>query len=474
MSTSPIRPIVLCGGEGTRLWPVSRKSMPKQFARLNGEETLFQDTLRRLEDAGCGAPVIVTGEDHRFTVGAQADEVGVTDREILIEPEARNTAAAICAAAEVLAQQDPQALMLVTPSDHVIGDTLEFSACIARGAEAARAGHIVAFGVLPTSAETGYGYIELERQRNLTDEAQPFARFVEKPDAATADTMFASGHYLWNAGVFLGTVASFRAAFGQHAPDVRAAVRSSIRSARSDLDFLRLGEDFGNAPNHSFDVAVMEKITGMVVRMSVDWSDIGSWKGVWDRYSKNQDGVALEGSCHAIGCENSLLFSQDDQIELVGVGLKNVAAIATADAVIVSDLNACQSVSKVVPLLKSKERRQAEAFPRCERPWGHYETLSLGERFQVKSIVVKPGGQLSLQSHVHRSEHWVVVAGTAAVTIGREEKLISENESVYIPLGEIHRLANHGKVPLQLIEVQTGTYLGEDDIVRYEDIYERV
>ena len=473
MSHTPIRPVVLCGGSGTRLWPASRKSMPKQFARLNGDEPLLQDTLRRLEDAGGGAPRVVPSEEHRFTVSAQAEEIGCSHRTVLIEPEARNTAAAICAAAEVLAKEDPKALMLVAPSDHTVGNNLEFAGAIARGADAAREGDIVTFGVVPTRAETGYGYIELDPRKTVTDSAQTFLRFVEKPDAETAEKMYESGHFLWNAGIFLGAVETFRTMFGKHAPDVRGAVRAAVRNAKNDMDFVRLGSDFTRAPSEAFDVAVMEKTQGRVVPMSANWSDLGSWKSLWNESEKDESGVASRGSCHAFDCEDSLLFSQDDQMELVGIGLRNIAAVATRDAVIVTDLDASQSVSQVVPILKEEGRRQAEDFPRCERPWGHYETLSLGDRFQVKSIVVKPGGQLSLQSHVHRSEHWVVVEGTASVVIGKTEQLVSENQSVYIPLGETHRLANHGKVPLQLIEVQTGAYLGEDDIVRYEDIYER-
>lgn len=473
MSTPPIHPVILCGGNGTRLWPVSRKSMPKQFARLNGEHSLLQQTLRRLEDVGCGTPFLVSNEEHRFTVGAQAEEIGVTERHVIIEPEARNTAAAICAAAEVIAAMHPKALMLVAPSDHVIGDVMAFSAAIAQGAEEARAGHIVTFGIVPDRAETGYGYIELDARKGVADGAQDYLRFVEKPDVATAEVMVKSGNFLWNAGIFLATVEAFRAAFGKHAPEVRAAVRPSVRDARADLDFFRLSPDFAKAPSISFDVAVMEKEAGKVVPMQANWSDLGSWKSLWQEASRDKDGVATRGACHALDCSDTLLFSQDGGIELVGIGLKNIAAVATRDAVIVTDLDASQSVSRIVPILRAEGCRQAETFARCERPWGHYETLSLGHRFQVKSIVVKPGGQLSLQSHVHRAEHWVVVEGTATVTKGRKEKLLSENESVYIPLGEIHRLANHGKVPLQLIEVQTGAYLGEDDIVRYEDIYAR-
>ncbi len=472
MTLDFIRPVILCGGSGTRLWPVSRADMPKQFSRIAGGRTLLQDTVRRLEDAGCADPLFLTHADYRFLVAGQAEEIGLTGHRIVLEPEGRNTAASICAAAEILHRTDPEALMLVAPSDHALAEVMPFAAAVARGAAIAREGHIVTFGIAPDRPETGYGYIQAAPDTDPS-RPRPYLRFVEKPDAGTAARMLDEGGYLWNAGIFLMTVATARAAFGQHAPALRAAVRRSVREAQEDLDFLRLGPTFAAAAALPFDKAVMERGPGWVVPMDCGWSDLGTWRSVWQHSGRDADGLALSGPARGLDCADTLLMSADPGVEVVGIGLRNIAAIATGDAVLIADLDSGQSVAAAAAQLRAEGVRQGTGFPRCERPWGHYETLSLGNRFQVKSIVVKPGGKLSLQSHVHRAEHWVVVAGTATVTIGSNERLLGENQSVYIPLGEVHRLANDGKVPLQLIEVQTGSYLGEDDIIRYEDVYAR-
>lgn len=473
MKRQVIRPVILCGGSGTRLWPVSRKSMPKQFARLTGEDTMLQETIRRLEDAGCGAPIFVTNEEYRFTVAAQAAEIGLRGHSIIIEPEARNTGPAICAAVEFVAAEDPEALLLVAPSDHMIGDILTFAKALAVGADRARKGEMVTFGIRPSRPETGYGYIELDQEVAEQDIAQRYIRFVEKPDADAAETMVADGHFLWNSGMFLLGAETARLAFKQFAPELHAAVSPAVAEAQADLDFTRLGASFANAPSIAFDRAVMEHTDGWVVPMNAGWTDLGSWQSLWSEAAKDEKGVAVAGAVTDIGCRDSLLFANDSSVRIVGIGLKNVVAVATRDAVLVADLDETQAVSEAVAALRLEGVREADEFPKCERPWGHYESLAMGSRFQVKSIVVKPGAKLSLQSHVHRAEHWVVVEGTATVTVGTEERLISENQSVYIPLGAVHRLENHGKLPLRLIEVQTGAYLGEDDILRYEDVYAR-
>ena len=473
MTYPTIRPVILCGGNGKRLWPVSRKSMPKQFARLTDDVTMLQSTVRRLEDAGCDAPVFVTGEDYRFTVASQAEEIGLSGHRILIEPEGRNTAAAIAAAAALVAQDNPEDLLLVAPSDHRLKDVMAFSAAVAEGAELARTGELVTFGIRPDRAETGYGYLELDPSSAASDRAQPYVRFVEKPDANRAGEMLEAGNFLWNSGMFLFSAKRVLEAFEANAPEIRRATAAAVREGREDLDFLRLGSAFLDAPDIAFDYAVMEKAPGWVVPLSADWSDLGSWRSVWTDSQRDAQGLARHGAAEGLDCTDTLLFSGEPGVQVIGVGLRNIAAVATRDAVLVADLDSNQSVSEMVTRMAKSGISQAENFPRHSRPWGHYETLSLGDRFQVKLIVVKPGGKLSLQSHFHRAEHWVVVEGTATVTISTEERLVTENQSVYIPLGEVHRLANNGKVPLQLIEVQTGAYLGEDDIIRYEDIYER-
>lgn len=468
-----ITPVLLCGGSGTRLWPLSRKGFPKQFADILGQESLFQASARRFSTADYAAPLIITGNDFRFVVTEQLEECGVAPACIMIEPDGRNTAPAAIAAALQVAAGSPDDLLLLVPSDHVVTDPAAFRAAVERGRPAAAAGQIVTFGIQPQRAETGFGWLEAGA------ETQPgvhrLAHFIEKPNAARAAELFADPRYLWNAGVFLAQAKTLIAAFAEHAPRILEGVREALAAAQSDLGFTRLDpKAWSKVPEDSIDYAVMEKAGNVsVVRFEGHWSDLGGWQSVWQESPQDHAGNALSAHVTALDCTDSLLRSEADGIELVGIGLKNIVAVAMHDAVMIADMSEVQNVRKAVSVLKARGARQAVQFPKDRRPWGWYETLILADRFQVKRIHVHPGGTLSLQSHVHRSEHWIVVAGTAKVTIGDSVQLLTENQSVYVPLGVVHRMENPGKVPMVLIEVQTGSYLGEDDITRYEDIYAR-
>jgi mannose-1-phosphate guanylyltransferase/mannose-6-phosphate isomerase len=468
-----ITPVILCGGSGTRLWPLSRKSYPKQFSALLGGQSLFQASTKRLSGASFAPPVIVTGDDFRFIVVQQLEEIGITPGAVVIEPSGRDTAPAILAAALLLAQSDPDAMMLVAPSDHVIPDTALFEQTIATALPAARAGQIVTFGIAPDRPETGYGYLELGETPGADLAPVPLRSFVEKPDASRAAAMLAEGRYLWNAGIFLFSVRTILAAYDQGAPDMRAAVQAAVVDARRDLGFTRLApEPWAKAPAISIDYAVMERAQNLsVVPFTGRWSDLGDWAAVWRE--TESAGLATNGPVTMIDCENTLLRAETEGQALVGIGLKDIVAIAMPDAVLISHKDRTQEVKQAVAALKAKQATQADSFPKDHRPWGWFESLAIGERFQVKRIVVNPGAALSLQSHHHRAEHWIVVQGTAKVTIDGSIRLISENESIYVPLGAVHRMENPGKLPMILIEVQTGSYLGEDDIVRYEDVYAR-
>ncbi|MDJ0630812.1 MAG: mannose-1-phosphate guanylyltransferase/mannose-6-phosphate isomerase [Rhodobacter sp.] len=470
-----ITPILLAGGSGTRLWPLSRKSYPKQFVPLIGPQSLFQASAQRLSGEGYAAPVVLTGDRFRFIAAEQLAEVGIDPGAILLEPEGRNTAPAVLAAALWLAKSDPEALMLVAPSDHVIPDAEAFGAAIATGAEAARAGQLVTFGITPTRPETGYGWLELAAAPDGRGGAMPLTRFVEKPDAARAAEMLSAGSYLWNSGIFLFRAATLCAAVEAHAPGLLGPVTRSVEEGRPDLGFLRLApEPWAEAEDISIDYAVMERADNLsAVPYSGGWSDLGGWDAVCQEMTPDEDGVAATGAATAIDCQDTLLRAEDPRQELVGLGLKNIVAVAMPDAVLVADMSQAQDVKRAVAALKAKGAVQAEQLNRDYRPWGWYESLVMGARFQVKRIVVTPGAALSLQSHHHRSEHWIVVEGTAKVTVDDEVRLVTENQSIYIPLGAVHRMENPGKVPMVLIEVQTGSYLGEDDIIRYEDVYAR-
>ncbi len=468
-----IYPVILCGGSGTRLWPSSRKSYPKQFSNLIGETSLFQATVKRLAGPEFGAPLVLTNTDFRFLVTDQLASLGVDDATVLIEPVGRNTAPAVLTAALHL-KDEPDAIMLVAASDHVIADAAAFMASAMAAAEEAARGQLVCIGIAPTRPETGYGYLELS-DKPKEAAAIGVKSFREKPDAQTAETFLAAGNYLWNASIFIFRVRDILDAFKAHAPDLVKACEAALREGEEDLNFFRLGEKaYGAATDISIDYAVMEKADNIsAVPYGGGWSDLGSWDALWSELGPDENGVVTDGPATAIDCENTYLRSESESVQLVGLGLKNITAVAMNDAVLVADMGASQRIKDVVSTLRAANVAQAVDYPRFHRPWGWYETLCLGGRFQVKRIMVKPGGVLSLQSHVHRAEHWVVVAGTARVTVDETVTLLSENQSVYIPLGAVHRMENPGKVDMYLIEVQTGSYLGEDDIIRYEDIYAR-
>ncbi|MGC1494881.1 MAG: mannose-1-phosphate guanylyltransferase/mannose-6-phosphate isomerase [Sulfitobacter sp.] len=473
MTSQNITPVILCGGSGTRLWPVSRKSFPKQFITLVGDGSLFQQSSGRLSGTGFAAPLIVTNSDFRFIATQQLAEMGIDPGAVLIEPQARNTAPALLAAAVVQAQSDPNGLMLAAPSDHYITQAAAFRESVKRGIKAAEAGQIVTFGITPDKPETGYGYLELGS--NEANGAVPLKRFVEKPQLAEAERMLAAGGYLWNAGIFMYTAQTMIDAFAAHAPDTLAHVRAAVDKAQADLGFLRLDPDaWAKCADISVDFAIMEKVDNLsVIEHHGDWSDLGGWNAVHQHADVDANGVAAQGAALAIDCKDTLLRSDNDALQIVGLGLENIVAVAMPDAVLVADRSRVADLGDVVKEMRKNAIPQADTFPKDHRPWGFFETLILAGRFQVKRIVVTPGAALSLQSHVHRSEHWIVVAGTAKVTIDDKVQLVCENESVYIPLGAVHRMENPGKVPMELIEVQTGSYLGEDDIIRYEDVYSR-
>jgi mannose-1-phosphate guanylyltransferase/mannose-6-phosphate isomerase len=466
-------PLILSGGSGTRLWPVSRRNLPKQFLSLSGDGTLFQQTVARTQKLPeVTTPIIVASEDHRFLAADQLLEAGVEGATILLEPVPRNTAPAIALGALKAMERHPDALLLVLPADHLIGDADSFVAAVQQALPAAREGWLVTFGILPDRAETGFGYIR--RAESLGGNAFRVERFVEKPDLATAEHYVQDGGYDWNSGMFLFKAARYLEELGQHAPAMLQAVRKAYATGRGDLDFVRVdAEAFAKVPDDSIDYAVMEKTKrAAVIPVSCAWSDIGSWSALWLSGQHDEHGNQREGDTLTVNTRNSLLRSHDRHM-IATVGVDDLIVVSTPDATLVAHRDAAQDVKKIVDQLKASGRTEHSFHRVVHRPWGSYDSLEAGGRFQVKRIVVKPGASLSLQKHHHRAEHWIVVSGTAEVTCDDKVFLLAENQSTYIPLGSVHRLRNPGKVPLELIEVQSGSYLGEDDIVRFDDVYGR-
>ncbi|WP_448243384.1 mannose-1-phosphate guanylyltransferase/mannose-6-phosphate isomerase [Pseudoxanthomonas mexicana] len=463
-----LQPVLLSGGSGTRLWPLSREAYPKQFLPLAGDDTMVQATWRRVEALADLAPIVVANEEHRFLVAEQLRQVGAPVPAILLEPVGRNTAPAIAAAALQAMAGGADPLLLVLPSDHVVRDVAGFQRAVREASSAAEAGALVTFGIVPDAPETGFGYIQAEAGDGL----RQVLRFVEKPDAATARSYLDAGGYYWNSGMFLFRASRYLEELARFRPDIVDAVRAAHVAARHDGDFVRLDKDaFSACPSDSIDYAVMEKTAdAMVLPVDIGWNDVGSWSALWDVAERDADGNAHHGDVIAVDSRNSYAYAQ----RLVAlVGVDDIVVVETDDAVLVARKDKVQEVKQVVARLKQEQRSQAVLHREVHRPWGSYDSVDNGGRHQVKRIKVKPGAALSLQMHHHRAEHWIVVSGTAKVTRGDETLLLSENESTYIPLGVKHRLENPGKVPLELIEVQSGSYLGEDDIVRFEDVYGR-
>jgi mannose-1-phosphate guanylyltransferase/mannose-6-phosphate isomerase len=472
MNNSPLIPVVLCGGSGTRLWPLSRETYPKQFLRLLGTESLLQQTMQRLTRIeGLGAPILVSNESSRFIVAEQLREIGINNAQIMLEPMRRNTAPAIASAALHALAQHEDPLLLVLPSDHVIKDTDAFCKAIEHGRVAALRGDLLTFGIQPTAPETGYGYIRAASRE--AGEVRSVLEFVEKPNQATAEQYVASGNYYWNSGMFLFRARRYVEELERFEPKIVQACREAVESARRDIDFLRLDEAaYAASPDKAIDYAVMERTDhAAMVALDADWSDIGSWSSVWESGEKDSDNNVKNGDTILQDCEDCLVHGTTRLV--AAVGLRNVVIVETADAILVMDAARAQETRKIVAHLTATSRPETVQHREVFRPWGSYDSIGTGERFQVKRICVKQGAKLSLQMHHHRAEHWVVVSGTAKITKGDKEYLLAENQSTYIPVGVVHSLENPGKIPLELIEIQSGGYLGEDDIVRLEDRYGR-
>ncbi len=466
-----IHPVILSGGSGTRLWPLSRSMRPKQFINLVGDTSLFQQTVDRVGTISDSEPVLVVcNNEHRFMVAEQMQELGQTPGAIVLEPCARNTAPAIVSAAIQLSKQDPDAVMLVLPADHLIDDQAVFADAVHRAAKAAADGGLITFGVTPTYPATGYGYIKAS---STATECTQVEQFVEKPDEQTAQSYIDEGGYYWNSGMFVFNARTYLAEVAKRAPELLTSVEKSVEHAKVDLDFLRLDETaYSTADNISIDYAVMEKSDRvLVIPLDAGWSDIGSWNSLWQTGAKDNAGNVARGDVVLESVSGSYVHAENKLVTALGV--ENLIIVETHDGLLVAARDHDQNIKQLVDRLKKDNRSETELHRKAFRPWGNYDCLDSGERFQVKRIMVKSGDSTSMQKHYHRAEHWIVVSGTAEVTVGDEVKMITENQAVYIPLGERHRLKNPGKVPLEIIEVQSGAYLGEDDIERFDDQYGR-
>ena len=467
-------PVILSGGAGTRLWPLSRESYPKQLLPLTSDRTMLQETILRLSGmSGLGQPMVVCNDSHRFMVAEQVRQLDIVPDSIILEPCGRNTAPAVAIAAMQARSSGNDPLLLVLPADHLIRNVDSFHAVVEQGTALAEAGSLVTFGILPDAPETGYGYIRAAEQAIGESTAFAVAEFVEKPDLVTAQGYLESGKYYWNSGMFLFKASRYLEELENFCPDIFSACQTAFASLSADLDFLRLKESaFAASPSDSIDYAVMEKTSDAVVLpLDAGWNDVGAWSALWDVQPQDDNGNVVIGDVLTEGARDCYLHATNRMI--AAVGIEDLVVVETADAVLVAQRDKVQDVKGIVQQLKEQQRPEALLHRRVNRPWGAYEGIDIGERFQVKRITVNPGASLSLQKHHHRAEHWVVVKGTAQVLCGDKELLLAENQSTYIPLGEVHRLANPGQIPLEMIEVQSGSYLGEDDIVRLQDNYGR-
>lgn len=469
-----LHPVILSGGSGSRLWPMSRTLFPKQLLALTSEHSMLQETLLRLKSFNDAVePSIVCNQEHRFLIAEQVRSIGVTPKFLMLEPVARNTAAAVASAALHLAQYDPRAVMLVLPADHVISDTPAFCEAVEQAVVAAQAGRLVTFGIQPHYVETGYGYIRRGAALDSPRGAYEVQGFVEKPDQETALRYIESGEYFWNSGMFVFTAEDLLAEMERHCPEVVVACREAITGGYDDLDFFRLDTDaFARCPAVSIDCAVMEKTDqAVIIPVDMKWSDVGSWSALWEASPKDSRGNSISGEVYLHDTHNSYIRSGKRLV--AAVGLENMIVVETADAILVASRDHAQDVKKIVEQLQREGRTEQHCHRKVYRPWGSYECIEDGDRFQVKRLIVKPGEQSSMQKHFHRAEHWIVVKGTAEVTIDGVSHLVTENESIYIPQTAEHRIHNPGRIPLHFVEVQSGAYLGEDDIIRTDDNYGR-